>query len=176
MVRLIHFRRAEDSTFLDLSVTSGGVNGQKRIGNVDSILAHAEVHSSSILYSLNTPSVGDGGNAVSPDEAISTDLSAFRATVYRRYCGISHPYPFTSMRWYSFALKHSVSMFSWSPEGLGTYFKVVSGIQVLYVAEPISEGYLADISCYIASNFDQEIPNSKAWKLKGQVLKAGSIW
>lgn len=122
------------------------------------------------------PSIGDGANSVPPEAAIATDVSAFQATVNRPYCGFGHRYPTTNMRWSFFGLKHAVTPFRWTSEGLGTYFQLISGRQVLYIANPLSKEHLAENSCFLASSYNQDIPDSSDWEISGQILEPGSIW
>ncbi len=156
---------------LDLGAAA---SGQMRIGNVDSILAHSKT--GAILYSSRIPSTGDGAKVVSPEAAIATDVSAFQATANRPYCGLNHYYPTTTMRWSSFGLKHSITPFLWTSEGLGTYFQLLSGRQVLYIANPRSEGHLGEICCFLSSRYNQDIPDPGDWYIEEQVLEPGSTW
>lgn len=80
------------------------------------------------------------------------------------------------MRWSFIGLKHAVSPFFFTSEGLGTYFQLISGRQVLYVANPRSEGHLAEIACFIFLRDGQAIVDSADWEITEQILEPGSIW
>lgn len=145
------------------------------IGNFTSLLENSQEKSGFILYSSQIPSNGDGSKDISPETVVATDLIAFRGTANRQYCGLSDPYPTTSMRWGLLGLRSALKPFSWELEGLVVYIKSTSGKQIIYIASPRSKSHLGNILAFPPQDVPG-IPDGRNWEINGYCMEPGSIW
>jgi hypothetical protein len=132
------------------------------------VYKHAKNNDGLILNCLDLP-----GN-MELDRTLSTEKTAFMATVDLPFCGERFQFPQRTMRWALLGLAHSNSRFHMDSDGFGTHVSIRCGTKVWFLATPVGDSSVGDIEMFSPDRYSQDLPPGTHWMAEAVVLRPGS--
>jgi len=130
---------------------------------------HSKSGKGLILNCLDLP------GTLEPERALSTEKTAFMATLDLKFCADTrYRFPQRSMRWSHCGLGHSNTRFHIACDGFGNFINVHCGTKAIFFATLISDHSVAEIDAFSRDHYSQDIPPDTHWRIESVILRPGS--